>query len=690
MVVNRQMKGESVLNRLKACLLTSMVAFALVGAIVISPLSLPETANKAKEISTISTSKTTSTSFNFEHEGVTYKNEYERLLAKDGFIYGMDVTWFGSFAKGKTSVGDNHVLGQASGFEAEKWRKDLYNIKALGFNSVNIWLITDGVGGLLFDDSGLVTGLDDNFLKNIRTMFEIARDVGIDVVPSIQPHGKSDNYYFGTSDETAYEIAYKYLRFYWDSEGRNAYMNNAIEPMCEILADYQDIIPIVNLTVENATNMINDTQTGMFYAEEYGSMTWANFASFINELNAQVKDKMPTMMTSVEDIAWNINFIKYNDVDVDLIGRNGYDKTGNVADPQNLYITKPMYLGEFNTFEGKDDNSEETKTNVRISFFPNALEKGYIGGFFFTWDRAEGEELSVFTSPTGDDYSTMKGFAVPLANTIRDLKYAYHGTPVDVDQPKMLYYTGGNNIYFLGSRDVAGYTVERSTDGGIWKKLDITVDPDYDSLVNGIMHFVDNTLESGHSYAYRVTAYNDYGDKEVSDASNTAEYFVPAEMLEHGSFEEGAIDNGGWYTRGSVDYPFGVYTTDTARTGNYSVYVNWAEGAGKLGTGDSQWACQWATDATLTPNARYRLSFWYKDANRGDGSLSVTVRNKDNENLCWTTINSTEEEDHEWHEMTVDFVAPPNGEVMLVLMGSYRYDLSIKCYLDDFSIKEIR
>ena len=70
--------------------------------------------------------------FDFTVDGVTYKNEYERILAEDGFIYGIDYNRFGTYAQYAQGLGFNEITGKKSVYKPEYVERSLYNLKALG------------------------------------------------------------------------------------------------------------------------------------------------------------------------------------------------------------------------------------------------------------------------------------------------------------------------------------------------------------------------------------------------------------------------------------------------------------------------------------------------------------------------------------------------------------------------------
>ena len=130
---------------------------------------------------------------------------------------------------------------------------------------------------------------------------------------------------------------------------------------------------MIALTVENGYQLVNDPDTGMLYSTGYiGATTWENISTFINGLGKIVKEYMPNMMTSVEDVGqeWAQLSYRYNELEyVDIIGRNLYMSSSTVPDPQDLFITKPTYLGEFNVAETGSGLSGEKAETILIRFY---------------------------------------------------------------------------------------------------------------------------------------------------------------------------------------------------------------------------------------------------------------------------------------------------------------------------------
>jgi hypothetical protein len=119
----------------------------------------------------------------------------------------------------------------------------------------------------------------------------------MDIVPTILVHGWGALFNYEYNGLTPYEIRIKYSRYYYDEAAREAYINNGVSKVCEILSKYQDVIPIVNLTVENGT-LTNDVENGMIYAED--GVTWKDFATLVNALGENEKKLLEIVLSQIE------------------------------------------------------------------------------------------------------------------------------------------------------------------------------------------------------------------------------------------------------------------------------------------------------------------------------------------------------------------------------------------------------
>ncbi len=646
--------------------------------------STPLTANSTQQIPLAHGTTVNNGEFVFKIGDTKYKNEYERILAEDGFIYGMDWDWFGNWSEGTTSFGDNEITGYKSVYRAGYVERSLYNMKALGYNAVSVWITHDG-GGISYDENGLATGINASYVTNLTAFLNSCRKVGIDFVPTLLVHGYASNYGQASNGLSVQQKYYKFFRYYYDEAARTAFLNNVIAPTCEILKNYQDIIPMIDLTVENGTNAVNDPSNGMLHTTYFGT-TWENMCKLINGMSDTVKEDMPNILTTVEDVGWENNSSKYNDLRVDVIGRNEYSSSGTIADLTTRYITKPSYLGEYNTSEDSNSITDEKQKQTLIKFLENAIDGGYIGAFYYNWNNEAGGKRCFFNSDNCDDYEAFRPFVTDLCYNITDLKNEYKGITNYNYKPVILYCNGSKDIYFVGGKNVNHFKLERTTNGTDWFVVNENINFNDAMLDNGIIKYTDNTMVAEQTYSYRVTAILNDSSEVVSDPSNEFELFVPTVIFSD-SFEAGSLNgnksaanSNGWYDA-AWGSPIGEFSTATARTGSYSLHADYANGIGT----NRDYGAKWAYNLELTPGTMYNLSYWFKNA---AGSINVCVKDGTADTSCGGYGSVGVTNDNEWHQCTFKFTCPSSGKVRICIQ-SLKNDAT-KFYLDDFQITETR
>lgn len=636
-------------------------------------------------ISALIVTNAVSTPKRLDYKSLGFKNAYEYLLDRDGFIYGIDYDWMFTNTNSSHNLGDNKILNQTSAYNEYLLTLDVYNMRALGFNCMNMWLFMDGQG-LDFNDDGLVIGLTDVFKKNLRGWLEICRKTGIFACVSIQPHGEASNYGNGNGKETPREIFNKYFRFYFEPNARKAYMENAIRPLCDILSEYQDVVAICSLTVENTSNLTDDAEIGYFRNHTLYGTTWENMFSFMKDMNSVIKDVMPNMITSTENMGDSQFQYRCNELGVDLIGQNRYNSDGMAKDPVEEYLVKPTYIGEFNGGEsGFDSYSQEYWGKIKANFYPSAQSLGYKGAFYFSYSTG-GAPFNLYDS-LSTNYDKMRSYALTISYQINDMMKKYKKDTTVLDKPVLLFNKGGNDVYWLPGRGVTTFKLERSDDNGeTWKTIEDNIDVYDISLTNGLCKFTDTSLKEGITFQYRVTAYNDEGDSIVSLPNNSAEYFVAKELLKDGGFEnvelkDTSIDTG-WYGTncGKV-----VKNEELALEGTSYLECDKANG---LGLG--KYGCVYQK-VKVSPNTTYSLTFnAYTDVKAYMASVQV-YNAKTNTPISGASSwfeNVAKTEEHEWKSQGILFSTGDFDEIIVRISNGEDADAHFK--LDNFSLKESR
>ena len=680
--------------------------------------------------------------FIFTYNGETYDSEYDRLMAEDGYIYGIDDNWYGTYNQKQTALGHNEIINAAPAYLQGQVERRLYNMKALGYNSVNVWIHKD-LGGFTFNAEGKITGLNESFTTNLRLLLDSCRKTNMNLVPSLLNPGTATNFNEGANGLTPEQIWFKYFRFYYDEEMREGYLN-AIGQTLAILAEYQDVITMVNLAIENGTQLINDpAYDDQNYGNRFG-IVWEDYASLLNDMHAASKAVMPNVPTTVEDMGWSVNSFKYNDLDVDIIGYNFYGKKANSElKLEDRFMTRPAYIGEFNIHYNASEirrSDEATRGTYLTDLMDYYYHNGFMGSFYFFYYASGDVGYSFFrTQSSSDNYDDFCAFVPMLTYKIRDLKNEYHGTEGTMDQPALLYNHDSAVNYWVAARGAEYYILERTEDGGkTWKTIADDIDVNTYMMDNGLMSYEDTTREAGKIYNYRVTAVNGKGEKTVSEMGNDTSVFIPvnvfvdAEGNYDGGFEQGTLlagswdtmsgvtNSSGWYERLTYGNDVGVILNDPemARTGDSCFYVNLYEGVGDYGIwSDAPTMSCWTYNLELQPNTTYTLTYWYKVIAHGGFSFTVRDPETPTYNLVWTqpgqqlTAEVRAEvlkpyknlegdalkeavKQSEWLQGSMTFTTPASGRVIVCLQNNLAYDANnpANCafYLDDIEIFEQR
>lgn len=493
-----------------------------------------------------------------------FKNGFEYLLARDGFIHGCDYDWNGDWSGSENSLGNNHIMfngNRRSVYNYYKTYCDLYNIRAIGWNAVNYWIL-GSLQGMTFDKEGYVTGIDQSFLDNLRELCQICREIGIFLLPSLQPHGNASSWNSPNSrGETPTFVWNKYFKFIWNKKAREMYLKNAIEPVCKVFAEYQDTIVCVSVTIENSTGWVTDMNVGYMQGDQ--GTEWDIWADYINSLHDCIKKYAPNILTSTEEAGGIEKLTRLNETKVDILGANYYH-AGAYVPPRELYVTaRPGYIGEYNVGDGpRDSYLGERWGDKRHEFIKQAREAGWIGCFLYKY-CVDGGDYTTHKPASNtlyyeDMYEWCHGFRKPILDAI----YDYRGERPEVEPASLLANKGTEKVYIIPSRSGDVYTIERSLDGG--KTFKVVAEKingaDY-KLENGLICYTDSEICVGMEYCYRVTVYTADGKSAVSKTNNVMAYRPPISAVVNGNFANG--DLSGW----SASEAHGVLTSHPEKEG---------------------------------------------------------------------------------------------------------------------------
>lgn len=634
----------------------------------------------------------------YEFERLGYKNLLDYIIARDGFIYGTDYNWCLDVEKGAFSMGDNNILNMKATYSPSVVERDFYNVKALGFNCTTWWLMSHGQG-MIFDEDGLAIGVQDVFMKNLRHMLDTARNVGIPIIPCLIPHGEAANYGGGNGKENQHDIRNKYFRFQWDETALDSLITNVIEPVCEVLAEYPDVIPVVSLNIENMTGGVDDYDQGIFQYGHTGT-TMEHYTRYLNALHDAVKKYMPLTPTTIEqaggadlvDMAdermYFQNFLK-----VDLISENYYHSGGYIESVSNGYNTRPGFIGEYNGGEsGFDDHSQEYWASIKYKFNKSAKENGWLGAFFFSFGAGGIDFAMSSNAGNTGDYEKFYYWAVNFRGDILDQMNEFKGISGDeLETSSLLYYNGGKNLYWIPARGAQYFDVERSSDGGkTWKVAVKNVDFDTNSLSNGLMKCVIEDNVDGKTYRFRIVSKSEDGQTSVSEPTNDALFWLPPELIVNGDFEEqkivsGSATEGVWTTTSNGVFSFTEEEEQfvSGKTGLKVDTVNNAAGYSQL-----------VQPIKVEKGAVYELKVKYRCDEfdyvpRNDYNEPLSFNFYDPVNRKNVTAVYTGSTDGKWKETTL-MVNSGECEELLVRVMTGTANAKFIMYVDDLSVKQIR
>jgi hypothetical protein len=372
--------------------------------------------------------------------------------------------------------------------------QEIFNLRALGYNMMAYAGSPWGEGRVNDTNTWECTGVRDEYLKNIRRFLDICRKVNMPVVWYIHFHSSA------VPEYASLDMHYRIEQVKGNREYSDSYAENFVKPVCEVLAEYRDVVVMCGIADETF-NEINDSEAGDKFAEgdreQYG-VTQEDSMYFHTQIGKMVKQVMPDMPTTCADNA--DQYAMYGDAILDMPGRNQYSfGTNPSCSVDKGWATGPLLAGEYGL--GGSGYSEDTWANTIIEKRENYLAAGYSG--FFQWayepnfknDESFVPDGNQMIAPGGNSpYDLRKGvlegyyWAEEKMNALGDKTKNITG------KPSALYYCGstitltskgsyaGNGkIYWIQPKGQTAYKVERSVNGGAWTLVSGSVSIDSDT-----------------------------------------------------------------------------------------------------------------------------------------------------------------------------------------------------------------
>lgn len=579
---------------------------------------------------------------------------YEQVLADHGFVYGIN------YYTVPGGLGDTPATGAECAFDADALRVGLYNIRQTGMDAVQIWLFSRTCG-LEYTENGEVTGVQEKFLKNLRTTCEIAKEIGIYVSFTIQPHF---DYTLESGLYGGSKINYdKYTRFIKEPAVRSNYIEKAVKPVLNVLKDYPEVLFGITAYCE---------PEGDIYGEQNGYLPWGTtietmteFIGTIVDATRQILPKVPVSLAC----GWNYkDSVRYfNKLGLDYIGMDIYDDYSKVQDLSQLMLTSPVMMSEFGPGESAGSTNSYFHIKNYQDFISNAIQGGYVGAFYWCYD-SKGTMRS-FLGSTDSDYLPIMAAA---HYTIIDNKNFSAGIEDAVDTPVMLYPDTDGTIRFFASRTAVTYEIERSTDGKNFSVVGSIDADEADANSTLICSYTDRTTAESTRYYYRVASLDENGKRYLSDVScpvktmktvcSDEENLVRDHSFENYTVAKDAFDIYFDQTGDHFSFVKGE-AGDTVHSGNQAFRIE--------GNGDWSWVARKVTG--LKPNTKYVYTFhvWAD----GEGSIQAKVLDESRKNLGLYNISSAYQ--NQWVKYTYIFDSGDNDTVLLVFAdvgGTFNID----------------
>lgn len=477
------------------------------------------------------------------------------IIERDGYIEGCWYPWFTHSWLGSSLCESSEMEAIDSWFDADKYLSDgtttatkdywqnmnecgfdqltpelikmeIFNLKALGFNMMAYMGSPWGEGVKFEANTWKPIGVKDEYLKNMRNLLNICREVGMPVLWYVHCHSSAVPAY------ASLDMWYRITQSYSYPE---EYAKNFVEPVAKVLAEYRDVVVMVGLTDElenemNDSNYEADHKFTQGSRHEYG-VTQEVALKFQGAIGQKIKEIMPDMPTTFasnkEDFAMNGESM------VDMVGRNQYTSGSGGKDLSGKWPIGPMLATEYGTGDGTYGGTEDEWANVLIEKRNNFLNLGYTG--FFHWAY----QTTLSSGNAGGNQYLKKGATMVhhfrkgmlqvhdyAEKKMNELKPANHPT---TGAPSAMYYHGGTiqhsisngststkqnitykgKVFWIQPKGVTTYKVERTINGGQTWTTVATSGATIDTATGSYLYYVtDPSPVSSGSVQYRITVNN--------------------------------------------------------------------------------------------------------------------------------------------------------------------------------------
>lgn len=581
----------------------------------------------------------------------------EEILERDGFIEGIWYPWFtheylgcgltsnelaAKWLNGWSGITNCWYDFTKVGFDEhgpENIYREIYNLKSLGYNLLGYEGSIYGEG-VLYDNTGDVIGIKQEYLYNVRRFLDLCRDIGMPVLWTVTCHSSSVNHYY-TNGKIFWDMA---CRYYSEKTVADHYAERFVKPLCKVLAEYDDVVALVAVTSE-AENEINDSEVGnAFDSREMYGVDQDHMLYFVNAVNEAVKAAFPavprTICCQLSDMSM------YSGVDFDMLGDQNYNYAGRSDPIEEFRSPVPMFVSEFGLGDGLYYEDDEL-TKLQLTFRKNFRSSGYKGCVMWCWspdgNKGTAYDLLKKGAKTVTDF---RSTAYDLYYYFEEQRDLYRGDKTVLDAPRIFCNVGDGLIEWVAPRQGVKVDILRSDDGGTtWKKEVSNMNAS--KYVTGHKGQYRSTATPTDNTVYQVVVRDDKGNEKASQVSNARKDLQQFNTVYSGASEEKTFDLGTYplnLPKVATPNPLILTATGVARNRPSSASLNLI----KEGSFESS-ACGFTTGSTLKTMS---------DSTAPNGSKS----------LLFDTLKTTQAN---WHIIWVDVEKYTDYTFSVWVKGAY-------------------
>ena len=457
----------------------------------------------------------------------------EEIIQRDGFFEGIWYPWFTHTYLGcgltTNEMAQQYLKGWNGAtncwydfskvgideYGADKIYQEIYNLKAMGYNILGYEgsIYSEGV---IFDDTGDVIGIKDEYLYNVRRLLDMCRDIGMPVLWTVTCHSSSVCHYY-TNGKNFWDRA---CRYYADKTVADHYAERFVRPLAKVLSEYPDVVALVASTSE-AENEMNDSQVGNSFEgnrAHYG-VDQEHMVYFVNAVTEAVKKEFPSVPRTICCQLSDMSL--YSDIDFDILGDQNYNWAGRADSIEAFRPTVPMFGSEYGW--GDDVTCTDAElTDFMITFRTNFRKQGFLGCVMWCWSP---------DGTKGSAYDLLKKGAKNVTDyrsTVYDLYYfiteqrdIYRGDKTVLDTPSVLCNTGNGLIEWIAPRQATKIDILRSDDGGKTWVTEVKNDKASRYVTNNKGQYVSEVTPTANT-VYKVVVRDDKGNERSSQVTNKA------------------------------------------------------------------------------------------------------------------------------------------------------------------------